>query len=59
MNELSDDDIAGRIERVTAKLCQAELKGVLPTEVYEPLERTEFQPLREALKTVFEQWLKD
>jgi hypothetical protein len=58
-NELNDDDIAGRIERVTAKLCQAELKGVLPTEVYEPLEQAEFQPLREALKTVFEQWLKD
>ena len=59
MNELNDADIADRIERVTAKLCRAELKGVLPSEVYEPLEGTEFQPLREALKTVFEQWLKD
>ena len=59
MNELNDADIADRIERVTAKLCRAELKGVLPSEVFEPLEGTEFQPLREALKTVFEQWLKD
>jgi Nucleotidyl transferase AbiEii toxin, Type IV TA system len=59
MNELNDHDIAGRIQRITAKLCQAELKGVLPTEVYEPLERAEFQPLREALKTLFEQLLRD
>jgi Nucleotidyl transferase AbiEii toxin, Type IV TA system len=59
MNELNDADIADRIERVTPKLCQAELKSVLPTEVYEPLEQAEFQPLREGLKTVFERWLKD
>lgn len=59
MNKLNDDDIADRIERVTTKLCQAELKGVLPTEAYEPLEQEEFQPIREALKTVFEQGLKD
>jgi hypothetical protein len=59
MNELNDADIADRIERVTAKLCRAELKGVLPSEVYESLVRAEFQPLREALKTVFDQWLKD
>ena len=44
MNELNGADIADRIERFTAKLCRAELKGVLPSEVYEPLERAEFQP---------------
>jgi hypothetical protein len=59
MNELNGDDIANRIERVTPKLCQVELQGVLPPEVYEPLERAEFQPLREALRITFEQWLKD
>lgn len=59
MNELNDEDIAGRIERVAAKLCQVELKGVLPTQMYEPLEQAEFRPLREALKKVFGEWRQD
>jgi hypothetical protein len=49
--------ISARIERIDAQLCTVELKPILPTEVYSALEAAEFEPLRNALKELFEEWL--
>jgi hypothetical protein len=42
---------------VNPKLCRAELKPVLPDEVYTELERDGFEILRAALRSVFAEWL--
>ena len=55
--EVSREDINGRIESVNRKLCRAELKPVLPEEVYVELERDNFETLRVALRSVFADWL--
>ena len=41
--ELDADQINERIEQITPKLCRAELKSVLPEEVYSSLELEEFE----------------
>jgi hypothetical protein len=55
--EVSREEIHERIERVNQKLCRAELKPVLPDEVYTELERDDFEILRAALRSVFAEWL--
>jgi hypothetical protein len=37
--------------------CSLELKPILPPEIYTPLEESEFEKLRDAVKKLFEEWL--
>jgi hypothetical protein len=55
--EVGREEIAERIERVNRKLCRAELKPVLPDEVYTELEQDDFEILRAALRSIFSDWL--
>ena len=55
--EVSSEEINERIESVNHKLCQAELKPVLPEEVYAELEQDNFEVLRAALRSVYADWL--
>jgi hypothetical protein len=56
-NEIDSDTISNRITRVDKNLCRVELKPILPAEVYTPLEGAEFEPLREALRELYGEWL--
>jgi hypothetical protein len=51
------DFIAHRIEQVSAKQCELELRPVLPNEVYRDLATQDFEPLRAALGVLFAEWL--
>jgi len=55
--EMNREEIGERIEKLDAKLCRAELKLVLPDEVYAELEHEEFESLRAAVRSVFAEWL--
>jgi Nucleotidyl transferase AbiEii toxin, Type IV TA system len=55
--EVSREEINERIESVNQKLCRAELKSVLPEEVYAELEQDNFETLRAAVRRVFADWL--
>jgi hypothetical protein len=55
--ELDSEQINERIEQITPKLCRAELKSVLPEELYAKLESEEFKSLRAAVKSLFAGWL--
>ncbi len=56
-HEFDRERINERIEQVTAKLCRAELEPVLPNDIYRELEAEGFESLREAIRTVFAEWL--
>jgi len=56
-NALESNAISGRIDRVDKSLCRAELKPILPPEVYAALEAREFKPLRQALRELYGEWL--
>jgi hypothetical protein len=51
--DVDREQINERIERVDGKLCRAELKPVLPDEVYEELEKDDFEVLRAAVRRLF------
>jgi hypothetical protein len=55
--ELDAEQINERIRQITPKLCRAELKSVLPEEVYSSLEVEEFESLRAAVRALFAEWL--
>lgn len=55
--EVGREEINERIENVNYRLCRAELKPVLPDEVYTELEQDSFETLRAALRSVFAEWL--
>jgi hypothetical protein len=55
--EAGREEIHERIARVNQKLCRAELRPVLPDEVYRELEQDDFEILRAALRSVFAEWL--
>jgi hypothetical protein len=55
--EVGADEINERIARLDAKTCKAELKPVLPDEVYAELEQDGFEILRAAVRSVFAEWL--
>jgi hypothetical protein len=55
--ELDAEQINERVEQITPKLCRAELKSVLPEQVYRSLELEEFESLRAAVRTLFAEWL--
>ena len=57
MNELDKEFIKARIEAVTSKLCTVELRPVLPSPLFEQLEKEGFEPIRKSLRTVFSDWL--
>jgi hypothetical protein len=57
MRELDAEQLNERIEQITAKLCRAELKSVLPEEIYNGLELEGFESLRAAVRTLFAEWL--
>jgi hypothetical protein len=55
---LEDPDfIAERISRVNSKTCRPELQPYLPKDVYDELEKADFEPLRQALRELFADWL--
>jgi len=51
------DRILKRINQVDVRRCQAELKDKLPETVYKKLEQADFQPIRDALLRLFDEWL--
>ncbi len=55
--EMDREQITERIEKVDARLCRAELKPVLPDDVYAELEGEGFESLRAAVRSVFGEWL--
>jgi len=55
--EFDRERINERIEQITPKLCRAELEPVLPDEIYRKLEAEGFKSLRDAIRTVFAEWL--
>jgi hypothetical protein len=55
--EMDWEQITERIEKVDARLCRAELKPVLPDDVYAELEGEGFESLRAAVRRVFGDWL--
>ncbi len=55
--EVDGDQIKERIGKIDTKLCRAELRPVLPEDLYIDLEREGFESLRAAVKSVFGEWL--
>jgi len=55
--EMDREQIGERIEKLDARLCRAELKPVLPDDVYVELEREGFESLRAAVRSVFAEWM--
>jgi hypothetical protein len=56
-NELDSSMLANRIDRIDVKLCALELKQILPPYVYKALADVDFEPLRKAVKELYEEWL--
>jgi len=56
-DEFESDRILKRINQVDARRCQAELKDRLPETVYKKLEQADFQPIRDALLRLFDEFL--
>lgn len=57
MREFDAEFLHARIDRVNAKLCTVELRAVLPSELFNGLSQEGFKPLRQALETLFADWL--
>jgi Nucleotidyl transferase AbiEii toxin, Type IV TA system len=57
MREIDSDEILARIAQVDSKLCRFQLRDTLPEAEYDALERADFQPLRDALRKLFQRWL--
>ena len=49
--------LAKRIDQVNSRSCKPELQPYLPKQIYEELERGDFESLREALRELFSEWL--
>jgi hypothetical protein len=56
-NEMDSHFILDRIEGVDFDRCRLELKPILPPDIYGSLEDVEFEPLRNALKELYQEWL--
>lgn len=54
---IDQEQIAERIASVTDGLCRTELKGFLPNDRYEALEKAHFQSLKDGLSQLFGEWL--
>ena len=57
LGDIDEEQIAERIASVTDDLCRAELKGFLPKDRYEALEKAHFQSLKDGLSDLFGEWL--
>ena len=57
-NEIDGGVILERLALIDLDRCSVELKPILPPEIYTPLEESEFGKLREAVKKLFEEWLR-
>jgi hypothetical protein len=53
MREIDQMSVESRVESITAKLCTAELRSVLPLDVFEQLGKYEFESIRRSLRLVF------
>lgn len=49
--------ITRRIDQVNFRNCKPELQPYLPGNVYDELEKVDFEPLRQALRELFSEWL--
>jgi hypothetical protein len=49
--------ITSRIDQVNSRTCRPELQPYLPKDIYEELERIDFETLRETLRQLFSEWL--
>jgi hypothetical protein len=49
--------ITSRSDLVNSRNCKPELQPYLPKDIYEELERTDFETLRETLTQLFSEWL--
>ena len=56
-NEIDGETVSERIALIDTDRCSLELKPILPPEIYTPLEESEFEKLRGAVKKLFEEWL--
>jgi hypothetical protein len=56
-NEIDSETISDRIDRVGVDLCRLELKPILPANIYSELEEAQFEPLRNALRYLYKEWL--
>src|SRR6266851_3320462 len=53
-NEIDGETVSERIALIDIDRCSLELKPILPPEIYTPLEESEFEKLRDAVKKLFE-----
>jgi len=49
--------ITRRIDQVNSRTCKPDLQPYLPRNVYDELEKVDFEPLRQALRELFSEWL--
>jgi predicted nucleotidyltransferase component of viral defense system len=56
-SEIDSESILDRIAHTDVDLCTFELKPILPPDVYSPLQDAGFEPLRNAVKALYEEWL--
>jgi len=57
LGDIDREYIVKRISSITDGLCRAELKGFLPNDRYEALERAHFESLKDGLTQLFGEWL--
>jgi hypothetical protein len=57
LGEYDSEFIRSRIDSVDSKRCTAELRSVLPIEIFEALAKEDFKRLRDSLESVFARWL--
>jgi hypothetical protein len=57
LGEHDSEFIRTRIDSVESKRCTAELRSVLPAEIFEALAKEDFKRLRHSLESVFTRWL--
>jgi hypothetical protein len=57
LGSIDQEQIAERIASVTDDLCRVELKGFLPNDRYDALEKANFQSLKDGLSQLFGEWL--
>jgi hypothetical protein len=56
-NEIDAVAISERLALIDKELCSLELSAILPLEVYSQLEQSKFGKLRDAVTTLYEEWL--
>jgi hypothetical protein len=56
-NEIDAETISNRIDRIAVDLYRLELKPILPANIYSTLEEAQFEPLRNALRDLYKEWL--